>query len=295
MTRADVLAKVVDLLRREGWDHARPASGCFDLFARQQDGRDESLVLQVHENVDAADREAAREMKQACRFLGATPVIVGERTSRGDLQPHVLYERYDVPTIEPGTLRDYLALRRAPRVKHVRGGPRANLNREKFERKRREAGYSLNALAKEIGVSVQTVRRYRERGTASVEKAHRLEDVLGPVTADIELTDVEIRVTATGRNRVSDRLVTLGFEAAGFSAAPFDASAKDDTDRYVAKQEQDLTDALLAFLERLPEMADSRTFLVTEHEEDYGDLPSVPADRLDRMEAAGELKDELDR
>lgn len=282
--------RVIGLLDESGWRHAHPVQGCFDVFAR---GEGESLILKVHENVDSADRETAREMKQACRFLGATPVIVGERTSRGDLEPRVLYERYDVPTIEPGTLRDYLALHRPPRVRRTRGGFQARIDREKLERKRIEKDYSLNALAREIGVSGQTIRSYRERGTATVEKAKRLEEVLGPVTAGIELRDVEVRVEETTENRVSRRLVRIGFDAAGFSSAPFDAAAADEQESFVAKQEQDLSDALLRFLERLPEMAGSRTFLVTERDEDYGDIPSVSEARLDAMDRPDELRDEV--
>ncbi len=281
---------VINLLRSAGWEHSYLENRCFDLFARSDEG---SLILKVHENVDSADRESAEELKQACTYLGASPLIVGERTSRKELEPQVVYERYDVPTVNTKTLRHYLELQQRPVVFNKRGGYYVAIDAERLEARRQEEGYSLNALAKEVGVSRKTVAKYRDGGTASVEKAQRLEEVLGDVVRGVDFLAVEVETEPSPDNRIARRLVKIGFDASGFSTAPFDAAARDDEERFVGKREARLKDSLLEFLQQLGRLAESNAFVVTEHEEEYGGLSSISEDRMKRVDGREEFKEEV--
>lgn len=302
---------VINLLRSAGWEHSYLENRCFDLFARSDEG---SLILKVHENVDSTDRESAEELKQACTYLGASPLIVGERTSRQELEPQVVYERYDIPTVTTETLRQYLALQQRPVVLNKRGGYYVSIDAERLEERRQAEGYSLNALAKDVGVSRKTVTRYREGGTASVEKAQRLEEVLGDVVEGVDFMAVEVEAEPSPDNRIARRLVKIGFDAAGFSTAPFDAAARDvheqrpdregqeepqaavrEEERFVGKREARLEDTLLEFLQQLGRLAESNAFVVTEHEEEYGGLSAISEDRMKRVEAKDEFKDAVRR
>ncbi|MDY6768976.1 MAG: helix-turn-helix domain-containing protein [Candidatus Nanohaloarchaea archaeon] len=284
----DMTATVINMLRSAGWQHSYLENRCFDLFARSDEG---SLILKVHENVDSADRASADELKQACRYLGAAPLIVGERTSRGELEPEVVYERYDIPTVTTETLRRYLQLQQRPAVYNKRGGYYVQVDGDRFERRRKEEGYSLNALAKEVGVSRKTVDTYRDGGAASVETAQRLEEVLGDVIRAVDFVEIEVEAQPAPDNRIAKRLVKIGFDASGFSQAPFDAAARDDEERFVGKRETDVEDALLEFLHQLQDMAESRTFLVTEDGTGYGELSSISERRMRRLEEKEEFKD----
>ncbi|MDY6768485.1 MAG: helix-turn-helix domain-containing protein [Candidatus Nanohaloarchaea archaeon] len=290
MGRDTAITRVIDLFRTAGWRHSRLENRCFDLFARGDDG---SLILKIHENVDSADRETAAELKQACRYLGATPLIVGERTSRGELEPQVVYERYDIPTVNVATLRQYLQLQHRPVVYNKRGGYYVDIDPDRFEQRRKEKGYSLNALAKEVGVSRKTVGNYRDGGAASVEKARRLEQVLGDVVRGVDFVEIEVEARPSPDNHIARRLVRIGFDAAGFSQAPFDAAARDEEERFIGTREEELGDALVEFLRRLQEMAGSRTFLVTQDDEQYGDLSTISEHRMNQVERKEEFKEEV--
>ncbi|MDY6770185.1 MAG: helix-turn-helix domain-containing protein [Candidatus Nanohaloarchaea archaeon] len=290
MSRETAVATVIDLLRSSGWEHSYVENRCFDLFARGDRG---SLILKVHENVDSADRESAAELKQACRYLGAAPLIVGERTSRGDLEPWVVYERYDIPTVNTATLRQYLRLREPPVVCNTRGGYSVAIDADRFEERRKAEGYSLNALAKEVGVSRRTIDTYRRGGSASVETAQRLEEVLGDVVAAVDFVEVEVEAQPAPDNSIAQRLVKIGFDASGFSQAPFDAAARDEEERFVGSREEELEDALLEFLARLQEIADSRTFLVTDDDSERGDIAAISRDRMKQVDGTEEFKEEI--
>ncbi|MDY6776901.1 MAG: helix-turn-helix domain-containing protein [Candidatus Nanohaloarchaea archaeon] len=290
MRRDQLVETVKSLLDRQGWRHSYLGNRCFDLFAR---GEDESLILKVHENVDSADRKSAQELKQACMYLGASPLIVGEKRTRDELEDNVVYERYGVPAVSRETLKSYIEARRTPMVLRRRGGYYVSVNPSRLEERRKEEGYSLNALAKELGVSRRTVARYREGGDASMEKARRLDEVLGEVFRALDLTDFRVEVESSPSNRISRSLVRIGFDASGFSTAPFDAAARDDDERFVAKDEREVEEALIGFLRSLQELSSSRTFIVTEREEDYGELPSVTEERLEEMDGKDEFKEEV--
>lgn len=290
MQDEDTIETVINLFRRNGWRYSYLGNRCFDLFAKSEEN---SLILKVHENVDSADRQSTEELKRACQYLGASPLIVGERNSRGGLEPEVVYERYGVPTVNLDTLRTYLATRQKPLVFNRRGGYAVPVDEERLEERRKDEGYSLNALAKELGVSRKTVEKYRDGGAASVEKAKRLEEVLGEVVQEADFLEVEVTVTSSQDNRIARQLTQIGFEAAGFSKAPFDAAARDQEERFVGKREKNVKDSILAFLEELQDVAQSRTFLVTEREDDHGRLSSISDRRMKDMDGKEEFKEQL--
>lgn len=288
MRQESLIQDVVRILDQTQWRHAAFPGPCFDLVGEQEG---DAVLLKALPNVDSATKETSEEMRQAAAFLGASPLIVGEKNGRGELEKKVVYERYGIPTISAETLEEYLRLQHGPIIVNTRGGHYVSVDREKLEEKRKEAGYSVNALAKEIGVSTRTVLNYREQGRAEIRTAERLEAVLGPVWAEIDL--LERKAVAPGRanNRIAKRLLRIGFDASGFAKAPFDAAARDKDDRFVATEDQKQTDErLLRFLQEVRDIVDSVPFMVTEQREDYA-IPSVTKKRLQDVEGKEELKE----
>lgn len=292
MQSADMVNAVTRILDRAGWEHTRHTGSCFDLFAASGE---RSLILKVAANVDSTNRDDTEEMKQACRFLGAAPVVVGTRSSRRELRPQVIYERYGVPAIRPDTLDAYLRLQERTPVMNRRGGYYVSIDTDELEEQRREEGYSVNALAKEVGVSRRTIVNYREKGVAQYEKAQRLEEVLGDVTASIDIFHTRVEVSRARSHPVADRLTDIGMEAAGFSRAGFDAAARDAEDRFVARQQEgSLPDHLHGFLRRLTEMSGSTTFLVTDDRDAYDGIAVIAEDQLESVQNKDDLKAEID-
>lgn len=288
MRQDSLIQDVVRILDQTEWRHAAFPGHCFDLVGEQEGN---AVLLKALPNVDSATRETSEEMRQAAAFLGASPLIVGEKNQRGELEKKVVYERYGIPTISAETLEEYLRLRHGPIIVNTRGGHYASIDPEKLEEKRKEAGYSVNGLAKEIGVSTRTVLNYREQGRAQIRTAKRLEAVLGPVWAEIDLLEQAEPRQGRPNNRIAKRLLRIGFDASGFAKAPFDAAARDRGDRFVAKEDEKRTDErLLRFLQDVQDLVDSVPFMVTEHREDYA-IPSVTKKRLRTVDGKEELKE----
>lgn len=292
MQRAAVLDDVLDILQRAGWKHVHVANRCFDVLSK---GEDRSVVLKVHANVDSATREQSEEMKQAAMYLSSAPLFVGKRNSRGELKRQVIYERYGIPTINPETLESYLELQEQTPVVNKKGGHYVSLDGDKIEEKRREQGYSLNALAKEVGVSPQTIRKYRDNGMATVEKAQKLEQALGDVVNEINILQNDVRVSiSSDGDRVVQHLGRIGLEAAAFSTAPFDIGARDEADRFVGKKEPEKMDAgLLDLLIMIERWAGSTPFLIGDTTTTYGSIPTISDSDLAETTDKDDLKTRL--
>ena len=66
---------------------------CFDLVAR----KDEQLILvKILSNIDALTEEDALALQMVAHFFNATPLIIGNKTRRGELDSGVVYKRYGV-------------------------------------------------------------------------------------------------------------------------------------------------------------------------------------------------------
>ncbi|MFW9933674.1 MAG: transcriptional regulator, partial [Candidatus Thorarchaeota archaeon] len=97
-TRGNLIEQVVTSLEDAGFDlssrcDVRPS--CFDLVAR----KDSQLILiKVLSNIDALTEEDAIALQMVAHFFDATPLIVGVKTRRGDLDSGVVYKRYGVST-----------------------------------------------------------------------------------------------------------------------------------------------------------------------------------------------------
>lgn len=292
MKKEHVADRVVTILRSAGWEHSHLPRSCFDLLGR---GETQSVLFKLLSNVDSATRESAEEMKKAAMYLSASPLLVGERNSRGELEKQVVYERYGIPTVKPETLESYLNLREQSVVMNKKGGYYVSLDADRIEERRKEKGYSLNALAKEVGVSRRTIVNYEKDGAATPEKAQRLEEVLGDVVQGIDLFSADVTVEHRHPDdRTAERLVSIGFTASGFRRAPFDVAAKDENDRFIAqKAQEEPKSSQLEALITIQNLSSSTPFLITRQRKEYSGVASVTEKTLRNVESRDALKREL--
>jgi putative transcriptional regulator len=106
--REELICHARDALMKAGFTVSKPLnmrSISFDLVAR----RDRSLLLiKILSNVDAFSKENADELKTLAEALGASPLLIGERSSSGDIEEGIVYSRFSVPIICMSTLNDLL-------------------------------------------------------------------------------------------------------------------------------------------------------------------------------------------
>lgn len=178
MQREELIGHARDALMKAGFTVSKPLnmrSISFDLVAR----RDKSLLLmKVLSNVDAFSKDNADELKTLAEALGASPLLIGERSGSGDIEEGIVYSRFSVPIICMSTLNDLLCENVPPFIFAAPGGLYVKLDSELLRSLRDEKNISLGTLADIAGVSRRTIQMYESGMGAMIEAALRLEEYL---------------------------------------------------------------------------------------------------------------------
>ena len=160
--------------------------GCMD-FVAVKDG--EKYVVRVLSNVDALREESVEEFVRLAELLGATPIIVGERTKRDLLQDGVIYRRYGVPVVTKSTISEILD-GTIPTSEVYNGRTLVYFNPDSFRAARQSLGLSQNDLAQRIGTTKDSIYRYEHGYPALEPVARRIVSILGAdVLAPVRLFD----------------------------------------------------------------------------------------------------------
>ncbi|HVL48494.1 MAG TPA: transcriptional regulator [Candidatus Thermoplasmatota archaeon] len=243
--RSDLVGAVRATLARAGFRlsesaDARPVT--FDVIAR----RDERLlIVKVLTNVDSLSEALADEMKVLARFLGATPLLVGERSSSRELEDGAMYQRHGINILTLGTLGEVVEDGVEPLVYAAPGGFYVNLDGVALRRLREARGLSLGQLAEVAGVSRRAIAMYEEGMAAMVDVAAKLEDFLAePLVKPLDpfakrgeegapsreaVVDLE-RLQAGFEREALSLMAGIGFRVAPLGRLPFNAVARENAE-----------------------------------------------------------------
>lgn len=237
--KADLVDRVRDTLAQAGYlATVVEGAGCFDLAGR----RDGHLVLvKVLQNVDALAEEGARDLLGLATTLGATPLLVGLRSSARDLEDGAVYLRHDVRIITPTTLAEHLLEGTPPLVHAAPGGFYVRIDGARLRSLRERRGLSLGDLASAAGVSRRAIGMYEDGMSSMVDVAFRLEEFLEeslvepvdpfapPEVSEKELAEPDLaRVEDPFEREVLGTLTRLGFRVTPTRKAPFQGVARGD-------------------------------------------------------------------
>jgi len=190
MSRSAVVGNIIAMLEDAGFLVSarcaiRPKS--FDIAARR--GED-ILLVKILGNIDAYKRTTGMEMRRLGEYLAATPIVIGLQTRDEPLKPGVVYFRHGVPVLNPDTAMELFIHGTPPLIYAAPGGLYVNIDGDLLEEVRRERGWSLGQLAKELGVSRRTISKYEDGMNASIEVAIQLEEVFQqPFTHPVSVLD----------------------------------------------------------------------------------------------------------
>jgi len=238
--RDELIEAVRSILARSGFYVSRPLSmrGIgFDIVARL-DNR--LLVIKILSNVDAFSKENAEEISTLAEALGASPLLIGERSGSGEIDESIVYSRFGVPIISLKTLADHLLEGVPPFIFAAPGGLYVKLDSELLRRAREERNISLGTLAEIAGVSRRTIQMYEGGMGAMIDVAIRLEEFLDqPIVTAVD----PFTPPAPRKERPSDKvkkavpdlfgqevftsLQSLGFSIVPTARCPFEALSKD--------------------------------------------------------------------
>jgi putative transcriptional regulator len=237
MDRSELINTTRAILAKAGFDvsSALNIRGiCFDIVAR----RDEKvLIVKVLSNIDAFSKDNADEMKVLADSLGATPLVTGERSSSGALEPGIVYSRFNISIVSNETLADLLLDEAPPFIFAAPGGLYVRLDSQLLKAAREERGISLGVLAETAGVSRRTIQMYESGMGAMIDAALRMEEYLGlpiiepidPFTFKSEERMKEPRLAPTMDDSFAlKQLTTLGFSVRPVVRSPFEAVSQND-------------------------------------------------------------------
>ncbi|HIP24940.1 MAG TPA: transcriptional regulator [Archaeoglobus profundus] len=232
---------VIKILKKAGFkvtDVIETKPRCFDIVARKDDT---VLLLKVLYNIDSLKYEMAEEMKNIAKLLKASPIIIGERFKLNYLERGVVYNRYGLPAINTATFYDFIIEGISPIIYAGPGGYYVKLDSEKLREMREKLGISLGEMAKLLGVSRRTVKKYEEGIDTSIETALKIEEILGThvIKAIDILNFVKKNDVITGKEpefseeeaKIVEQLKDIGVEVYPIKHAPFDIVSKADDEK----------------------------------------------------------------
>lgn len=306
--KSDLVDRVAATLARAGYlATAVEGAGCFDLAARR-DGH--LLLVKVLQNVDALAEDAARELGALARTLGASPLLVGLRSSQRDLEDGAVYLRHGVRIVTPTTLDEHLLEGTPPLVHAAPGGFYVRIDGTRLRELREARGLSLGDLASAAGVSRRAIGMYESGMDSMVDVAFRLEEFLEeslvePVDPFAPPEPAEKALAAPDLDRVEDpferevlrTLTRLGFHVTPTKKAPFQGVARGEGRRetlLTGVGTASAVDRRAALLARIAEVIEAHgTFVVERRERRTVVGGTALLDREDLVDAeeAGALVD----
>jgi putative transcriptional regulator len=307
--RTQLTKEVVSQLEDAGFSlssqcDVRPS--CFDLVARKGD---KLILVKVLANIDVLTSQDAMALQLVAHFFNATPLVVGRKTRKGELDPGVVYKRYGVSTIAPPSFQSMIAEEIMPREISQKGGRFVAIDGAKLRRARLDQNLSTGKLAECVQVSARAVLAYEnDQMGVSTDIAERLEEVLEtdliipidllhervdetalkPPGSQQEIPDLEFRV-----NHFFER---LGMRVLWTDRAPFHVAAKEDGLPLMSGVGSITSQSLkkrVEILKSVSKVTESDAVLIVEEgraEESVSDLPVIRQLELDQIEKPRELK-----
>ncbi len=234
--QAAILESVIRILNKAGYvfaDLVDTKPRCFDIIARKNDI---IFIIKVLYNVDSLKPEVAEELKKLSKLLDASPLVVGERFKQDFLERGVVYTRYGLPVINLATFYDFIIEGIPPYIYSAPGGYYVKLDSEKIKEIRERLGISIGEMAKRLGVSRRTIKKYEEGTDTSLSTAAKIEEILGTYvikeidltnfTTECEVEECEGEIFEGKEGEILELLRVIGFSVYPVKHAPFDAVSK---------------------------------------------------------------------
>lgn len=305
MGRNELINTTRAILAKAGFDVSSALSLrgiCFDVVAKLDE---KVLIIKVLSNIDAFSKENTEEMKVLADALCATPLVVGERSSSGALEPGIVYSRFNISIVSNETLADLLLEDAPPFIFAAPGGLYVKLDSELLKSVREDRGISLGTLAETAGVSRRTIQMYESGMGAMIDAALRIEEYLGlPVIEPIDpfafRSEERASEERTGHEPVDtfafNQLCNLGFYVRHVVKSPFEAVTHNDKALMLTSvgsdDEKVMQRAIVA--SELSRVMDRFSVLIVErkHERDNINTTAVVSnDELKKIDAPQELTD----
>lgn len=276
---------------------------CFDFVARKGE---QLLLVKVLSNIDALTKEDADALQFVAHFFNATPLIVGQKTRKGELDSGVVYKRHGVSTIAPRSFQTMIVDEKMPREFAQRGGRLVAIDGAKLREARIEQQRTTGNLADCVQVSARAILAYeKDEMDVSIDIAERLEKVLETdLMIPIDILQERAKLprmqhgtpTDVLEVRVNEFFARLGMKVLWTDRAPFHVAAKEDDSPLISGVGSLKSWSLkkrIEILKSVSKVAESDAVIIVEEgnsEESVADLPVIRQLELDEIDKLRELK-----
>jgi len=224
-----LINKLVDSLEKKEFQLFL-TSGCFDIAAR----KDFLMLIKALTNIDGLVQEQAQSLKAISYFVSGYPLVVSEKTNRGDLSDEVIYSRFQVPVVTPELFNNMIEEDFIPEVKAIKGKHTVIINTVYLRKKREELNLSLEKLSKQIGISKKALYEIEnQRVNPTLETVKKLEELLEiDLKVPYKMEAVEktyIKPKNQFQKKVSLEFSRLGIDNSAVTSANFEIIGKEKT------------------------------------------------------------------
>jgi len=289
MTKKEIVKQVKEAIEKNGYLQVaiEGVHSAVDLIAEK---KDKKLLIKVVENIDSVSRDVALELCKLADFIGAQPLIIGERSKNVVLSEDLIYKRFSVSCISAKGF-EYL-LDGLPQPIAAKGiGAKVRIDGTKLKEIRRINNISAEELAKKIKISKSSIYRYEHNyAYVSLEVANRINNFFKS-KLDAEKEEIESNIYSNNEMW----LARTNVRALSVKRLPFNIIAKGKTNYYEIASEGDirtLVKRAVVLKEIMETFKNNYSFFVIESDKkEIMNLPVIKKDKLYNISSEAELLD----
>lgn len=284
--------KVVNLLQNNEFE-VLLNDGCFDIAAR----REHLMLLKILMNIDGLNQNQALSLRAISYFLSAFPFIISVKNNREFLNDATIYSRFDLPVLTPHLFEEFLTEGDISVIQSAKGRYTVDINTFVLRNTREELEYTLDDLARAIGISKKALYEIENRrvnpGDDTVKK---LEAILGvELRIPYEMRSVNATYL-TPKNefqkKVCKEFSRIGMDNSCVYSAPFEIVGKEKFSLItrLSQNTKKIKGEAMAF-KKLSDIFSSKAVFITKvtHGESIKGVPIVLESELPGIESSKEL------
>jgi len=276
-------------LLRQGFTVKSFTRACFDIMAR---AGNRIFLIKAIEDANSLTHETILSMKVISSYLNAAPIILSEKAGN-KLEDNVVYSRLGATTLNFNSFKQAIE-NKFPFLESTHAGITANINPSRFRIEREKHGYSVNSLARKIGVSRKTIEKYEtKKAQLTLRNAVRIYHALGEkiferinVFNEVKLPEQQFRSHSVSALQISAKYSSLGFSSSETQKVPFDVVAKLDKEIILTE----IGNKNTAQLESISRLIDAdRLVIFDKKKPKQYDVPMLKKEEFLEFEKAREL------
>jgi putative transcriptional regulator len=202
--------------------------GCFNVAAKKE----MILLLKILLNVDAFQKEQAKNLKIISNNLDGYPMLIGIQTNREKLKKGIVYERFEMPTLSLETFEELICNKIFPRIYRDKGGLYVEIDSEILKDARKRKSLTQRELAEAVGINKKVIYEHEKKQLRMLlEIAEKLEQMLNEKI--IKPAGVFKKYEVHGQpidlleKNIGKNLEKIGFKTDFVKQSPLDVFAKE--------------------------------------------------------------------